>query len=332
MTAIHPPEESDPTDTTPSGSESEQAPRPSATEGTGTLVAVNPSATTSPHHVTEPQSDNLVVDSGQQPVQANAEEEAAATSRAAVWPCKLIRWPPHSDEQCLIVMQSRNGPCSLIVRVGLGILRLSSHADWFRPYVSVDAVSRFERGILKRSPGTWNFRQRPDSPEQYLHLPAQPQVCELRVPGLDALHPRGNGSSDPYSPNITASLLADYLVSRMAEDDAIDGLSAALSKLPDLQEGMDINSVWSSQTSFKQLGEGGELKLFRLCGVELVHGWLAGESSHYKWPPLPTLIVVYAEPESPEYAALMNVGDYDACVDRTVADLTCSCTDPSKAQ
>lgn len=63
----------------------------------------------------------------------------------------------------------------------------------------------------------------------------------------------------------------------MSEDDtAIEGLSAALSKLPDLQEGMDINSVWSSHTSFEQLGEGGELKLFQLCGVQLVHGWLAG--------------------------------------------------------
>ncbi|KAG8864771.1 hypothetical protein FRB96_003357 [Tulasnella sp. 330] len=92
----------------------------------------------------------------------------------------------------------------------------------------------------------------------------------------------------------------------MSENDtAIEGLSAALSKLPDLQEGMDINSVWSSHTSFKQLGEGGELKLFQLCGVELVHGWLA-------------------DPASAEYEALMKVGDYDAAVNMLVAadDLT----------
>ncbi|KAG8988501.1 hypothetical protein FRB93_004083 [Tulasnella sp. JGI-2019a] len=103
-----------------------------------------------------------------------------------------------------------------------------------------------------------------------------------------------------------ASLIADYLVSRMSEDDsALEGLSAALSKLPDLQEGMDINSVWSNHTAFKQLGEGGELKLFQLCGVELVHGWLA-------------------DPASEEYEALMKVGDYDAAVNLIVAadDLT----------
>lgn len=77
----------------------------------------------------------------------------------------------------------------------------------------------------------------------------------------------------------TAQLIADYLVSRTSDDAAIEGLSAALSKLPELQEGMDINSVWTSSSSFKQLGEGGELKLFHLCGVELVHGWLAGTTS-----------------------------------------------------
>ena len=77
-----------------------------------------------------------------------------------------------------------------------------------------------------------------------------------------------------------ASLIADFLVSRIPESDsgdAFEGLSAALAKLPDLQEGMNINSVWSDHSSFRQLGEGGELKVFELCGVELVHGWLAGE-------------------------------------------------------
>lgn len=97
-----------------------------------------------------------------------------------------------------------------------------------------------------------------------------------------------------------AQLIADYLVSRTSDDAAIEGLSAALSKLPELQEGMNINSVWTSSSSFKQLGEGGELKLFHLCGVELVHGWLA-------------------DPSSPEYEALIKVEDYDGALNKVVA-------------
>lgn len=93
-----------------------------------------------------------------------------------------------------------------------------------------------------------------------------------------------------------AALIADYIVSQMTDGMAIDGLSAALQKLPDLQEGMDINSMWGSHSSFRQLGEGGELKLFGLCGVQLVHGWLA-------------------DPSSSEYEGLIRVGDYDALVE-----------------
>lgn len=46
-------------------------------------------------------------------------DAATETSKAAVWPLKLIQWPPHTNSQSLIVMQARNGPCSLIVRLPL---------------------------------------------------------------------------------------------------------------------------------------------------------------------------------------------------------------------
>jgi hypothetical protein len=75
---------------------------------------------------------------------------------------------------------------------------------------------------------------------------------------------------------LVASLIANYLLTGLSDNDSMEGLTAALSKLPELQDGMNINSVWTSPTAFKQLGEGGELKVFKLCGVELVHGWLAG--------------------------------------------------------
>ncbi|KAG8903521.1 hypothetical protein FRB99_003177 [Tulasnella sp. 403] len=162
-------------------------------------------------------------------------DPAADASRAAVWPLKLISWPPGTDGQSLIVMQSRNGNV-LILRNDINIFP----------------------------------KNRKSVSYEYL-----------------------------------ASLIADFLVSRMPDDTAIDGLSAALSKLPDLQEGMHINSVWTSHSSFKQLGEGGELKLFELCGVDLVHGWLA-------------------DPNSLEYNSLIKAEDYDGAVNLIVAadDLT----------
>lgn len=43
-------------------------------------------------------------------------DAAMTASMAAVWPLKRINWPPHSESEVLIVMQARNGPCSLIVR------------------------------------------------------------------------------------------------------------------------------------------------------------------------------------------------------------------------
>ncbi|KAG9051526.1 hypothetical protein FS837_004036 [Tulasnella sp. UAMH 9824] len=163
---------------------------------------------------------------------------ATAASIAAAWPTKRINWPPGSDSTSLIIMQAKNGPCSLIALCNVLILR----------------------GDMTILPS-----DRKSVSYEYL-----------------------------------AQLIADYLVSRTSDDAAIEGLSAALSKLPDLQEGMDINSVWTSSSSFKQLGEGGELKLFHLCGVELVHGWLA-------------------DPSSQEYEALIKVEDYDGALNKVVA-------------
>ncbi|KAG8954321.1 hypothetical protein FRC03_011504 [Tulasnella sp. 419] len=161
----------------------------------------------------------------------------ARASRDAVWYLKPITWPPRSDKTVLIIMQSRNGPCSLICLCNVLILR-----------------GDIEIRPLNRTSVSYEY---------------------------------------------LASLVADYLVTKMTGNE-MEGLSAALSKLPSMQEGMDINSVWSNHTSFKQLGEGGELKVFELCGISLVHGWLA-------------------DPDSSEYEALLRAEDYDAAMTAIVA-------------
>jgi hypothetical protein len=60
-------------------------------------------------------------------------------------------------------------------------------------------------------------------------------------------------------------------------------------------EGMDLNPVFTSATSFKPAGDAGELKLFELTGINLVHGWLV-------------------DPGSPEFDVLSRYENYDAAV------------------
>jgi hypothetical protein len=62
---------------------------------------------------------------------------------------------------------------------------------------------------------------------------------------------------------------------------------------------LDLNPLFTGINSFRPAGLGGELKLFDLAGIKLVHGWLA-------------------DPDSPEYAALSTTEDYDTSIDAIV--------------
>ena len=62
---------------------------------------------------------------------------------------------------------------------------------------------------------------------------------------------------------------------------------------------MDLNPVFTSSTAFRPATTGGELALFASAGISLVHGWLV-------------------DPESPEYAAVSRVKDYDSAMNLIV--------------
>jgi ubiquitin carboxyl-terminal hydrolase MINDY-1/2 len=62
-----------------------------------------------------------------------------------------------------------------------------------------------------------------------------------------------------------------------------------------ISEGMDLNPLFTSATSFRPGGDGGELKLFERAGIKLVHGWLV-------------------DPDSPEAAIVAKTPDYDSAV------------------
>lgn len=62
---------------------------------------------------------------------------------------------------------------------------------------------------------------------------------------------------------------------------------------------MDLNPLFTDSRGFRPAGEGGELKLFQLAGIELVHGWLA-------------------DPSASEYPVLSRYDDYDSAVNAVV--------------
>lgn len=107
-----------------------------------------------------------------------------------------------------------------------------------------------------------------------------------------------------------SQLVAEYLLKNSPDVD----VSAALSIMPHTQselrslsviqplmgyftEGMDLNPLFTSSTSFRPSTalKGGELKLFEQVGIPLIHGWLV-------------------DPEGVEAPAIQRVKDYDSAV------------------
>ncbi|PWN89886.1 hypothetical protein FA10DRAFT_301187 [Acaromyces ingoldii] len=179
------------------------------------------------------------------------------------WNTKEIYWRGRSQR---IVLQNENGPCSLIALCNV----------------------LFLRGTLTITP-----EDRPAVSYSYL-----------------------------------SSLLAEHLLDVIRDDSALD-LEAALSILPQTQTGLDVNVRFDAidgfaveektQPSSEPSGSSssaaaalpaktdadkqrGELALFKLCNVPLVHGWLADKD------------------DKETYAAVVErAGDYDRALDRVVA-------------
>ncbi|KAH8922443.1 hypothetical protein BT69DRAFT_1334708 [Atractiella rhizophila] len=101
-----------------------------------------------------------------------------------------------------------------------------------------------------------------------------------------------------------SSLVASHLLQMISNADSPSlDLDSALSILPKTQYGLDVNVRFGSCDGFKPLGDGdveaGELALFRLAGIELLHGWVADVQDEDTWE-----------------AVVGRAGDYDTAVQR----------------
>ncbi|SPO48790.1 uncharacterized protein PSANT_06481 [Moesziomyces antarcticus] len=103
-----------------------------------------------------------------------------------------------------------------------------------------------------------------------------------------------------------SQLIAEHLLSKPLEGAAQGELESALSTLPRTQYGLDVDVGFDSISEFAaaagdgRQGGAGELALFRLCSVPLVHGWLPDPA------------------DSTTYEAVKKAGSYNRATDIVV--------------
>jgi hypothetical protein len=99
-------------------------------------------------------------------------------------------------------------------------------------------------------------------------------------------------------------LIADFLVTR-PNDNSVLTLESALSILPTMTQGLDVDVAFDGINNFKGISarDSGELSVFNFAGVDLVHGWLADQGM------------------KEEYEALQRAGSYEGAQERIVAGL-----------
>jgi len=141
----------------------------------------------------------------------------------------------------------------------------------------------------------------PEQPERVLRIVTQNEngpcsfiaICNILILRGEIVITPPDRPSVSYE--YLSTLLGDYLVNKCSDVD----LDSVFSVLPKTQHGLDLNPLFTGISSFRPAGSGGELKLFELAGIRLVHGWLV-------------------DPDSQEHAALAKTEDYDTSVNSIV--------------
>ncbi|KAI8150352.1 hypothetical protein BJV82DRAFT_18158 [Fennellomyces sp. T-0311] len=173
------------------------------------------------------------------------EAESLKTGPAQEYLVKKIQWfdfGTGEKKDVLIITQNENGPCPLVAICNVLFLRGDLEIrPPDREVVTFEyLVERLGDYLLTHGP-TANTSGKPDNkPTQQ-----EPHRMERTV-----------------SRQSTAEYVLTYRYN----------LDAALSILPNLQTGLDVNTKFSSIRGFEPTAE---LAMFDLFGVELVHGWLA---------------------------------------------------------
>lgn len=189
------------------------------------------------------------------------------------WNTKEIYWKGRSQR---IIVQNENGPCSLIALCNVLLLRGTVQiTPEDRPAVSYSYLSSMLGEHLIDAIST--------NPGGALDLEAALSILPQTQYGLDV--------------NVKFSAIDAFAT----ESEKVD--------VPPVQESVAGASASSSSAAMLQApsksnknAQRGELALFKLCNVPLVHGWLADQADAETWA-----------------AIVDRAGDYDKALDRVVA-------------
>ncbi|GAA5950077.1 hypothetical protein JCM3765_004186 [Sporobolomyces pararoseus] len=227
----------------------------------------------------ESDTTTTAAESQQQPVEAPSlpPRSELQDRHEEEWLLKSIAWPPlpprpassanaqgfeTSELRVKIIQQNRNGPCSLIALCNVLILRDDLHIPPGRDRVTYSYLSTLLADYFLRITST---------------------------------------SSVPPSPAV-ASSPTEASIGRHQSSTKQLSLEAALSILPQTQYGLNLNPQFlriDGFTSSPSSG-GGELALFSLAQIPLLHGWIADPS------------------DQETYEVLKEAKDYDRAVEMMV--------------
>ncbi|KAG9285992.1 hypothetical protein G9A89_022668 [Geosiphon pyriformis] len=201
--------------------------------------------------------------SSARPPQTLGEEKDSETGKFAnEYHLKAIEWPdPLSGEvkQLKVITQNENGPCPLHALCNVLILRGDIE---IRPYDRPSVTYEFLVELLG----------------DYLLRLIAPGEAEIKVTngelynGQQQPQQQSNGKSEnskPLPPILQPSL-----------HDYHHTLNAALSIIPSLQAGLDVNVRFNSIHGFEPTAE---LSIFDVFNVDLVHGWVVDPQDEEAW-------------------------------------------------
>ncbi|CAO3665641.1 unnamed protein product [Umbelopsis ramanniana] len=177
-----------------------------------------------------------------------------------------------AEKRVKIITQNKNGPCPLVAISNVLLLRGDIEVTPFgRPSVTFEYIaSQLGNYLLSRAPSA------PKSPTE-------------DVDGTQDLQQSSEVSHHGLRRQKTADYFMDYRYN----------LNSALSMIPNLQSGLDINVYFNSINGFEPTAE---LALFDLFNVDLVHGW-----------------VVDSEDKETQRIVVNRCGSYNAAVECVIS-------------
>ncbi|KAL0097693.1 hypothetical protein J3Q64DRAFT_1714787 [Phycomyces blakesleeanus] len=224
-----------------------------------TSLPLEPTDPSHPDSLTPP----LIHDSAEhtQDTQESSHRQSRIIVPAQEYLVKTIDWYSHDKKQkqiIRIVTQNENGPCPLVAICNVLLLREEiTILPPDREMVTFEyLIERLGDYLLNHGPAEQKFQAKRGD------IPTSPSSLSLSNELILSDHESEAKPSKMITRQSTTEHVATYRYN----------LDSALSILPNLQTGLDVNIGFSSIRDFEPTEE---LAMFDLFDVDLIHGWVA---------------------------------------------------------